>query len=326
MKVSVIIAAYNIEKYIERCLKSILNQTLSDVQIIVVNDGSKDNTLEVIKAVINDDKRVLIIDKENSGTIEARKSGFNSAQGEYILFVDGDDWLEKDALEKLYYKAKKSEADIVLFNAFWSYDNKKEVKNMINIDKEYKQDLLKGLLLSKVHPAMWAKFIRRDFIIVNDMEFPTNMSYAEDLATVSVWFMNNPKVEYLEDSLYNYYQRNGSITKIETPKILEVDKAREFIKYQLRKKGLFEKYKNEFNYLEYKQIYIYRFLGDNIFYLNRKDVYKEFKNKKIDINNNKYIRDEIRNYSISFKFRVKIYNFNYYLGELYDFCRNNVKA
>lgn len=320
MKVSVVIAAYNIEKYIERCINSILNQSLNDIEIIIVNDGSTDGTLKLVKEFSKNDSRVIVIDKENSGTIEARKVGFYRAKGKYILFVDGDDWIEKGTLEKLYFKAENEECDIIMFNAFWSYDDKKEAKSMIS--KENKDDLLKGILLTKVVPSMWGKFIRRKFIIENNIEFPNNMTYAEDLATVSAWFMNNPKVSFLEENLYNYYQREGSITKVETDKILEVDKARQFIKEQLEKKQMYKKYKDEFNYMEYKQIYIYRFLGNNIFHLNRKEVYRDFKSKDIDIRKNRYIKDEFSNYSKSFKLRVKAYYINYYLGCLYDLFRN----
>lgn len=322
IKVSVVISAYNVEDYIERCLKSILNQSLTNIEIIVVNDGSVDNTLKIIKSVVDRDKRVVIIDKENEGVMETRRVGFNTAQGEYVLFVDGDDWLEIKSLEKLYYTAKEHECDMVLFNAFWSYDNTREGKVMVDLDKISKDDLLKGLLLTKLAPAMWNKFVRRSFIIENNIEFPKNISYAEDLATVSVWFMYNPNVVYLEEYLYNYYQRQDSITKINTSKILEVDRARDFIKEQLIKNELFEKYENEFQYLEYKQLFIYRFLGNNMFYLKAKDVYDGFKSKEIEVFKNPYIKREIQKYPIGFKIRVLVYNYNYYLGKIYDVIRS----
>ena len=99
-KISVIVAAYNVEEYIERCLNSLVDQTMDDIEIIVVNDGSKDATLEKIDQYTGD-RRIKVIDKENCGLIEARKSGLSVAEGEYVQFVDGDDWLKKDACEKL---------------------------------------------------------------------------------------------------------------------------------------------------------------------------------------------------------------------------------
>lgn len=191
---------------------------------------------------------------------------------------------------------------------------------MFNLNEKNK--LLSNILLSKMPPAMWGKLVKRSFIIDKKIDFPSNINYAEDLATVSTWFMNEPKVGFLKENLYNYYQREGSLTKLESDNILEVDKARAFIKKQLEKKEMFEEYKDEFNYMEYKQIYIYRFLGNNIFHLNRKKVYKDFKNKNIHIKKNKYIKSEFDNYSKSFKLRVKSYYVNYYLGYLYDLIRN----
>ena len=125
MKVSIIVAAYNIEDYIKRCMYSIVNQTFKDIEIIVVNDGSTDNTLNIINDFAKNDARIKIIDKKNGGLIEARKSGLEIASGEYILFLDGDDWLHLEAIEKLYQEAKKDNFDIVLYNFYLAYDNNK---------------------------------------------------------------------------------------------------------------------------------------------------------------------------------------------------------
>lgn len=322
MKVSVIVTAYNIEQYIGRCLKSILTQSFQDIEVVVVNDGSTDNTEEIINSISKGDSRVKVINKKNSGIIEARKSGFNSSNGEYILFIDGDDWIEDECLMKMYLKAKEGDYDIIISNAFWSYDNKKIPHSMFSLKDEEENKLLTNILLSKIPPAMWGKLVKRNFIIYKKIEFPSNINYAEDLATVSTWFMNNPKIGFLKENLYNYYQREGSITKVESTNILQVDDAREFIKQQLEKNQIFEEYRDEFNYMEYKQIYIYRFLGNNIFHLNRKKVYKDFKVKNISIKKNRYIKSEFDNYSKSFKLRVKFYYINYYLGCLYDSIRN----
>ena len=113
MKISVIIIAYNIEEYIERCLKSVLMQSLSEIEIIIINDGSTDNTLKIINELVINDNRVKIINKKNSGIIEARKSGIEIASGEYILFVDGDDWLELNACDRLYEIATENNLDLI---------------------------------------------------------------------------------------------------------------------------------------------------------------------------------------------------------------------
>ena len=98
MKVSVIIAAYNIEKYIQRCIESVVNQSEREIEIIIVNDGSTDNTLNIINKVNELDDRIIVINKKNQGLIEARKTGLKYANGEFILFLDGDDWLENNCI------------------------------------------------------------------------------------------------------------------------------------------------------------------------------------------------------------------------------------
>ena len=145
MKASIIIAAYNIETYIRRCIISIINQTLKDIEIIVVNDGSTDNTLGIIKELYKLDNRIIIVNQENKGLIEARKSGLNIAKGEYILFVDGDDWLEINTLELLYNNAKENKSDIIIYNAFLSYDDRKEKFDVIFDSYIDENDYIKNL-------------------------------------------------------------------------------------------------------------------------------------------------------------------------------------
>ena len=229
MKVSVIIGAYNIENYIERSLLSVVNQTLEDIEIIVVNDGSTDKTLENIKKIQNEYNIIKIINQKNKGSIEARKSGLEIAKGEYVLFVDGDDWLELNALELLYNNAINNKSDIVIYNAFLSYDNSKEKFNIISNSNLDKDDYVKNLFLGKVAPSLWSKFVKLEFLKSNSINFPNNISFAEDLASVASWFMHNPKVSILREHLYNYYQRSDSITNKKSIKVLEVDKAFSFI-------------------------------------------------------------------------------------------------
>ncbi len=118
VKVSVIIPAYNIQEYIERSISSCMMQTFKDIEIIVINDGSTDNTLDIINKLKQKDSRIIVIDKENQGSMEARKSGLKIAKGDYILFVDGDDYITLDAIEVLYNKAINKDYDIVCHDFF----------------------------------------------------------------------------------------------------------------------------------------------------------------------------------------------------------------
>lgn len=323
VQISVIVAAYNIENYIEKCLESLINQTLKELEVIVINDGSQDRTPLKIEKYSKKDERVILINQENKGLIEARKTGLNIAKGEYILFVDGDDWLELNALEVLYENAIKNNSDIVLYQAFKSYDNEKE---LFSIYDKCKEASLEEILLGKILPAIWSKFIKLDYIKLNNIPFPSNISFAEDLATVTSLFIFNPKVSIIDIPLYNYYQRSNSITKQIDAKVLEIDEAFNFIKKTLQTHEIYLENKDKFEYL----VYIHMF--DNWFLkyadLEQKyilDLYKKYKNYEVDINSNSYIREKISNYSLSLKMRVYAYNQSYKLGKFYDYIRRIFK-
>ena len=231
MKISVIIIAYNIEEYIERCLKSVLMQSLSEIEIIIINDGSTDNTLKIINELVINDSRVKIINKKNSGIIEARKSGIEIASGEYILFVDGDDWLELNACDRLYEIATENNLDLIIYNAFWVYKDKKDSYSIIKNKESIKLDPLKNLFLGKIIPAMWGKLIKREFLNKFNIDYPNKISYGEDLATVSSLLINKPKIDILNECLYNYYQRENSITNMVSNKFLDIIEAINFIEH-----------------------------------------------------------------------------------------------
>lgn len=325
MKVSIIIAAYNIENYIERCLLSIVNQTLQDIEVIVVNDGSTDTTLEKIKEIQSKYNIIKIVNQKNKGAIEARKIGLEIARGEYILFVDGDDWLELNALELLYNNAIQNKSDIVIYDAFFSYDDRKEKFNVISDDNLDKNDYIKNLFLGKVSPCMWSKFVKLEFLKFNNIKFPSSISFAEDLATVASWFMYNPKISILRQNLYNYYQRYDSITNKKNSKVLEVDKAISFIENQLVERNIYNKYKEDFEYMVYVHLFQCWFLR----YSDEEELgitlYQQYKNRKINIKDNIIISKKINTYPISLRMRIKSYDKNYKYGKIYDNLRSLVK-
>lgn len=324
-KVSIIVAAYNIENYIERCLQSIINQTLRNIEIIVVNDGSTDNTLDIIKKISRIDKRITIVNQQNKGLIETRKIGLRKARGEYVLFIDGDDWLELNTLELLYDNATVNKSDIVIYNAFLSYDDMKQKYNNVsdNLDKD---DNIKNLLLSKILPNIWSKFIKLEFIKSNNVVFPSNISFGEDLATVLSLFIHNPQISILDEYLYHYYQRNNSITKNKNDKVLEVDRALTFIEDKLRENNIYIKYEKEFEDLVFHHLFILWFLK----YVDVEEIniklYEQYKNRKLDINKNKIIKNKIRSYPLSLKIRIKCYDNSYQIGKLYDKLRYLLKG
>ncbi|EOU1563262.1 glycosyltransferase [Clostridium perfringens] len=323
-KVSIVVAAYNIENYISKCLESIVNQTYGNLEIIVVNDGSKDNTIEKINNFAKLDRRIVVINKNNEGLSEARLSGYNQSTGEYILFVDGDDWLENDAIEILYNECKKYKCDIACFDCIVDYGKTKvNAKKSIGECKIYNyEEFLEELLIGKIQPSIWNKFIRRNFIEENKVEWPRNITYAEDVATSCSLAINNPKVILVKSELYHYYQRESSITKNITDSVYDINKAIEFVKKQLNDKGLLDKYIKEFEYLAFIHNY-YRRLNIIFDYKSQysKNLFIIWKNNNININNNKYIKNELKKESMGYRFYVTLLDKSYSLAKIYSKIR-----
>lgn len=322
MKVSVIVAAYNIEEYIERCILSIINQTLKEIEIIIVNDGSTDKTLEKIINLSLKDNRIKVVNKNNEGVLEARKTGLNVSNGEYILFVDGDDWLENNTLEILYSSAKTGNKDIILYNAFWSYDDRKEVRENLN---KLGNDIIASLLLGNIMASICSKFIKKSYIVNNNIKFPNNMEYGEDLAMSFELLLHNPSIDIIDENLYNYYQRKDSITKIYTNKVLDLDKVLNFIRYRLDEKNIYEIYRKEFEYLVFSHLFFYRVIKNDNLKFNQNKIHEKWKQREINIYKNKYIRLYLDNEPLSSRLRIGFYNTNYKLGKVYDFSRESFK-
>ena len=179
--ISVIIPAYNIEKYIARCLESVCRQTYSNLEIIVVDDGSSDNTGRIADDFAKKDKRITVIHKENAGVSAARNTGLDFAQGDYIGFVDGDDLIEPDMYELLMHNALKYQADIshcgyqmVFTNRVDYYHNTGEIFVQDNSQGVY--DLVKA---DKVEPGLWNKLYRKD--LIGKSRLDENIRINEDL-------------------------------------------------------------------------------------------------------------------------------------------------
>ncbi|WP_223812561.1 glycosyltransferase family 2 protein [Geobacillus thermoleovorans] len=178
-KVSVIVPAYNVGNYIERCLTSIVSQSLKDIEIIVVNDGSNDNTLEVIGKFADIDDRIKVIDSENKGVSAARNRGLSQATGKYIYQIDADDWIEQNALEEMYEVAEKNRADVVIANAYIDYDNGTLLPfidgRLIN------EEPIKDFFLGNIKASVWSKLYRRDLFTKYNIGYVEGIRVGEDL-------------------------------------------------------------------------------------------------------------------------------------------------
>ena len=202
MKVSVIIAAYNAEKYIAETLESIINQTLDDFEVIVTNDGSTDSTLDILEAYQQKFANFHIIDKENGGPSEARNVALDIAQGEFIYFIDADDVAELDSLEKLYDRAKSQDADLVIakYDIFDRY-NVQQIKNIDSITEADEVERYDRTILWTF--ALWNKLFKRDLIEENHLRFPP-VNYSEDGVFVMSYVFMAKKITGLDYVVLHY--------------------------------------------------------------------------------------------------------------------------
>ncbi|MFQ2466453.1 glycosyltransferase family 2 protein [Aeromonas caviae] len=215
-KVSVIVPVYNTERYVERAVVSLMEQTLDNVQFIIIDDGSKDRSLSIINDVIarypDRQEHVILISRENRGVAATRSQGMKLATGDYVIHLDSDDWAELNWLESMYNKAIAESADVVVCDYVAVYVNKLEHIHMPAEQTGY--TCLKQLLCDKQRGYTWNKLISRDIIMKIEHPFIDGINYLEDFIYVMKCFHISNKIIHVEQYLYNYNQQNtNSITK-----------------------------------------------------------------------------------------------------------------
>ncbi len=204
-KISVIIPVYNSERYLNKCLDSVFDQSFSDFEVIIVNDGSPDGSQNIIDAYKERyPNKIIALRQENAGQAAARNKGLDIAQGEYIFFVDSDDYLHPEAFEKTYSYADANDLDIVCFNYYrvnsstiseYNY----RIFNSDSIQKRY--------IINEANP--WNKLIRRDFLVINDLRFAAGHIY-EDLELVAQFVLHTDKIGFMTERLYYYVIHENS--------------------------------------------------------------------------------------------------------------------
>jgi glycosyltransferase involved in cell wall biosynthesis len=209
-KVSVIIPVFNVEPYLRRCLNSVVNQTLSDIEIICVNDCSHDNSLEILKEYAAKDSRIKIIDfPENKGAAVARNTAMGQVCGEYIGFVDSDDFIDLDFYEKLYVRANETGADAVK-SVLMTFDNNTQTSNL-----EQCYDLNDKIKKNQAYfyYTFTSAIYKTSFIFQNKIDFPKGLIYLEDPCfTIKAGFFYN-KIAIVDDAKYYYVNNKNSVTR-----------------------------------------------------------------------------------------------------------------
>ncbi|MBR2801295.1 MAG: glycosyltransferase family 2 protein [Erysipelotrichaceae bacterium] len=225
MKVSIVVPVYGVEKYIRNCVLSVKAQTFPDFECLIVNDGTKDNSIAVAREAVGDDERFLFLDKPNGGLSDARNYGLERVKGEYIFFLDSDDTIDPTLLEKTVKQIEKDGSDICCFDLLYVYeDGRREVsaggKKALS---SFAED--KGILFW--NNSANNKLYRASFL--KDKRFVKGIWY-EDLASVPVWMAEAGSISYLAEPLYNYMQRSGSISHSADERIFDLYKSLKIIR------------------------------------------------------------------------------------------------
>lgn len=209
--ISVIIPVYNVECYLHRCVDSVLTQSFKDIEVILVDDGSTDNSGTICDEYVRKDDRIKVIHKENGGLVSARKAGFEASCGKYIANVDSDDWLELNHLEVLYNALQAKGAEIAQCGYFIDYEDRQEkVGNRPTSEKS--QQLICDFMTGKVHSGVVMKLIDRRLYEMPDFRFPL-CDFNEDLHTSISLIINTNKCVFVPECTYHYRMNSMQMTK-----------------------------------------------------------------------------------------------------------------
>lgn len=317
VSVSVIVPVYNVEKYLDECLSSLVNQTLSELEIIVVNDGTKDNSQNIIDQYVKQfPNKVISLIKENGGLGDARNYGIPYAKGEYIGFVDSDDIVHHEMYEKMFNKAKLENSDLVLCDLEYFYETSSEKMVKEGLVQIENIDINKTVFLSPLFA--WNKLYRRSLFIESELKYPIGLWY-EDIPVTVPFFTLAKKISYVHETLIYYRQRSTSIMgSVDNPKVKDIFDIMHLCLSYFKDHNLLETYHDELEFLFIEHLMLnggFRFLLSHKY-----SDYLAFSIDTLDLNfphwrNNKYLFTLPRRYQIYIKYMhsFMIYPFSIYL-------------
>ncbi|MDH6367908.1 MULTISPECIES: glycosyltransferase family 2 protein [unclassified Breznakia] len=245
MKISIVVPVYNAEKYLTNCLDSLVNQTYKDYEIVVINDGSTDQSKLILDQYANKHNCMVVYHQENQGQAKARNKGVELAQGEFICFVDSDDTITLDALEQLVNKQEENNDDIVWCNAKTLRD---QTDGLLDEHLIYHADSNKLYFLNNMGP--WRKIIRKSLITNNHLEFPTFARY-EDIAVMPALACVAHGISYIETPLFLYNMHDDSLMHQSkySPKLDAIFGAMEYLHEVVERFGALDSYHQELEWL-----------------------------------------------------------------------------
>lgn len=292
-RISVTVPVYNVEKYLPRCLNTIIAQTQKDCEIICVDDGSTDKSGDILDQYAKKFPYIKVIHQENLGLSEARNTAMRYVTGKYTMFVDSDDFLIKGALDTLYDYAENHKADVVIFDFVEGTTDLKNTSRLYyeDVHKKYQDnsfniDTADPLVYRFIPVATWLKFYLTD--LIKDLKFEPGLNN-QDVPYWDLVYSKAKRVHYLPTPFYYYTTlREGSITQIKEKKIFDVFKAFSLSEKILREAGYFEKLKS-IHYAHFTCNLIERMRRANPEL--RKELIKSIKSYNIDIDYDKFDRE-----------------------------------
>lgn len=287
--ISIIMSVYNVEEYLDECLKSIFTQTYTNIEVIIVNDGSTDNSIDIINKYRQKNSNIVYIEQENKGLSEARNLGLKVAKGEYILYIDSDDYIDSNMLQLMINKIKKDNSDMVIIGHREFYDdiagNDRDIYLDVYDDRIYTGKEVANMMLEcKVMGVAWNKLYKRDKLIKENFNFESGR-YTQDWYPTFKHISTLNNISFINQPLYKYRLRSSSTTSKKNEKRLEDYNyaVSNIINYAECSNMLFDKKSiDKFKAITFNRIIS---LYYSINYSNKSNIYKEFKKTKYNENN-----------------------------------------
>ena len=292
VEISVILPVYNSQEYLKECLDSVLNQTFKDIEVLCINDGSSDKSLEILRDY-EADERVTVIDQENMGVAKTRNNALEIVKGKYVYFMDSDDYLDSNAFKKLHDILISNDSDFCILKAIFVNANEKYKFPAFDLDKEfgkvnfnkftftYKD--VKSHVLNDLF-APWLKMYKREFLMSDDdFTFPEIKSYSDAPFHVKT-MLNAKRISFVPEYLYYYRENDGSLVH-SSSNTINFFILSDIIKNYLENNGFMDEFKKEFEAFQVvKLVYYMGFSDSDEYYLKAKDELE-----KIDFKNNSLI-------------------------------------
>lgn len=301
-KISVIVPVYNVEDYLGKCLESIISQTFSDIEIICVNDESQDSSGKILEEYAKKDSRIRIVNKKNGGLSSARNAGLDVANGEFISFIDSDDWIEPEMLEKLYKNITELNTDISICavnlydESLKKFDNTKPYFSLSYFDKTFDNKVFSyndvKSFLTDVCVMAWNKLYRSSFLKGVNARFAEGLIFEDGPFFFSIFFKTE-RVSIIRDLLYNYrINRKGSIVQKGGKQFSDIIDVVELMYNSIKELPFFDEVKNDF-YIKKADDIIYRY--ELIGFWDKRKFSKKLREKTFLFDNNIFDFDYIEN-------------------------------